>query len=467
MKPLKCPYYLALLLIGIFAMGSVAEATWKEKVLYSFQGGTDGSTPAGGVVFDAAGNLYGTTQQGGGTTCAPISFCGTVFQLTKKSGSWTETVLHVFAGVTGNNDGATPAGGLVIDAAGNLFASTAYGGSGGCVLVGIKGGCGTVYELSPPKVKGGKWTYAILYSFQGGKDGYFPWGDLVFDAAGNLYGATQFGGGFGSCDSPFYQFCGTVFELSPPKVKGGLWKEKVLYSFRGVKAGKQFGDGANPNGGLTLDSTGAIYGTTRHGGYNANNCTLSNEFVGCGTAFELEPPSKKGGPWLEKLLYSFKGYPGDGAGPNDGMAFGADDKSLYGTTVGGGSAAEGVLFRIAATGGGGWTEAILTTFQGGHEAAAPMGGVVFNSSRNLYGTTCLGGPVGDGVLYELNHSQEQNTAWTYATLYPFKAPPDGACPAGSLTVDKAGEVYGTTQQGGSTGQFCGNQGCGIVFKAMP
>jgi uncharacterized repeat protein (TIGR03803 family) len=352
-----------------------------------------------------------------------------------------------------------------MDAAGNLYGTTAYGGSGGCVLVGIKGGCGTVFELSPPKVKGGKWTYAILYSFQGGKDGYFPWGDLVFDAAGNLHGATQFGGGFGSCDSPFYQFCGTVFELIPPKVKGGQWREKVLYSFRGVKAGKQFGDGANPNGGLTLDSKGAIYGTTRHGGYNANNCTLSNEFVGCGTAFELKPPSAKGGPWIEKLLYSFRGYPEDGAGPNEGMVLSAEDKSLYGTTVGGGSAAEGVLFRLAATGGGGWTEAILTTFQGGHQAAAPMGGVVFNSSSNLYGTTCLGGPVGDGVLYELKHSQEQNTAWTYATVYPFKAPPDGACPAGSLTVDKAGEVYGTTQQGGS-GQAC-QGGCGTVYEVSP
>jgi hypothetical protein len=219
----------------ILAMASVASASWKEKVLYSFQGGTDGSTPAGGVVFDTAGNLYGTTQQGGGTNCAPISYCGTVFQLAKKGGSWTETVLHVFAGVTRNNDGATPAGGLVMDAAGNLYGATAYGGSGGCVLVGIKGGCGTVYELSPPKVKGGKWTYAILYSFQGGKDGYFPWGDLVFDAARNLYGATQFGGGKGTTCNLLYQYCGTLFELSPPKTRGGKWKEKCCTASKAVR----------------------------------------------------------------------------------------------------------------------------------------------------------------------------------------------------------------------------------------
>jgi hypothetical protein len=209
-----------LLALVIFAT-NLSSAEWKEKVLYSFQGGTDGSTPAGGVV-DKQGNLYGTTQQGGGSSCPPISFCGIVFQLAppaQKGGTWTETVLHVFPGVPGK-DGATPAGGLVIDAAGNLYGTTAYGGSGDCVLLGIKGGCGTVFELEPPKTKGDAWTYKILYSFQGSRDGYFPWGDLVFDSAGNLYGATQFGGGYGSCDSPFYRYCGTVFEVRPAEDQG-------------------------------------------------------------------------------------------------------------------------------------------------------------------------------------------------------------------------------------------------------
>ena len=208
------------LAVVILSIAINASAEWKEKVLYSFQGGTDGSTPAGGVVFDAAGNLYGATEQGSGSDCKPISWCGTVFQLkppAKQGDPWTETVLHAFAGVTSTgHDGAVPAGGLVIDAAGNLYGTTAYGGSGDCVLAGIKGGCGTVYEVEPPKTKGGAWAYKILYSLQGGKDGDFAWGDLAFDNAGNLYGATQFGGGYGSCDSPFYQFCGTVFELSPP-----------------------------------------------------------------------------------------------------------------------------------------------------------------------------------------------------------------------------------------------------------
>ena len=99
-----------------------------------------------------------------------------------------------------------------------------------------------MYEVSPPKAKGGAWTETVLHSFQGGKDGYLPVGNLTFDKAGNLYGATYYGGGYGSCNSPYYQYCGTIFQLSPPKTEGGKWKEKVLYSFKGVT------DGANPNG---------------------------------------------------------------------------------------------------------------------------------------------------------------------------------------------------------------------------
>jgi uncharacterized repeat protein (TIGR03803 family) len=385
----------------ILATASIASAGWKEEVLYSFQGGTDGSTPAGGVVFDSAGDLYGATQQGGGSGCKPTGYCGTVFQLkppARQGDPWTETLLHVFAGITDTGrDGADPAGGLVIDAAGNLYGTTAYGGSGDCFLAGIKGGCGTVYELEPPKTKGGGWTYKILYNFQGGKDGDFAWGDLAFDHAGNLYGATQFGGGFGSCDSPFYQFCGTVFELSPPQTKGSKWTEKVLYSFKGGK------DGANPNGGLLLDRMGAIYGTTFAGGGGSQLCN-GTEFVGCGTVFELIPGITKSAAWKEKLLHQFSGYPKDGARTNGGPVFGSNG-DLYGTTVGGGSAEEGEVFRLGAMGSDHWRETILHIFKGGNDEAVPMGGVVFNSSGNLFGTACLGGPLGGGALYELRQPQ--------------------------------------------------------------
>src|SRR6202035_2810267 len=141
----------------------------------------------------------------------------------------------------------------------------------------------TVFELSPPQQKGGAWTETVLYSFPTAKQGYVPRGDLVFDSAGNLYGATEFGGGFGICDQNIYLYCGAVFELSPPKTKGGKWTEKVLHGFKGGA------DGANPNGGLLLDSTGAIYGTTAWGG--GTTC----QGPGCGTAFELRSSAKTGG----------------------------------------------------------------------------------------------------------------------------------------------------------------------------
>jgi hypothetical protein len=185
--PRLAPVGLLLAITLTFALSASAE--WKEQVLYSFQGGTnDGSYPAGGVVFDRQGNLYGALQVYGPGSCAPMgNDCGAVYQLsppTQKGGSWTETLIYTFQG-KGANDGEMPSGGLIIDAAGNLYGVTAYGGTGNCVLLGVPAGCGTVYEISPPKQKGGAWTRTILYSFPTAKQGYFPWGDLVFDKAGN------------------------------------------------------------------------------------------------------------------------------------------------------------------------------------------------------------------------------------------------------------------------------------------
>src|SRR5580658_5932162 len=144
-----------LLVVLILALASTASAEWKEKVLYSFQGGADGAYPAGGVVFDKKGNLYGATQQGGGTNCSPMAACGTVYQLAppaKQGDLWNETLLHVFQGKQ-HNDGEFPSGGVIADASGNIYGTASYGGTGDCVLLGIKGGCGTVFELSPPQTK--------------------------------------------------------------------------------------------------------------------------------------------------------------------------------------------------------------------------------------------------------------------------------------------------------------------------
>jgi hypothetical protein len=445
---------LAIAAVFLLTFASPLSAEWKEKVLYSFQGGTDGAYPAGGVVFDKQGNLYGATQQGGGTNCSPMAACGTVYQLVppaKKGDPWTENVLHVFQGKQ-HNDGEFPSGGVIADASGNIYGTSSYGGTGDCVLLGIKGGCGTVFELSPPQTKGGQWTYTILYSFKGGKDGYLPFGDLVFDGKGNLYGATYFGGGKGTTCDPDYQYCGTVFELSPPKIKGGAWTEKVLHHFAGGT------DGKNPNGGLLLDSTGAIYGTTPIGGNQ--DCNFGHVEIGCGTVFKLSPTPQKGEAWTEKIIRRFTGG-NDGAGPNGGLIFDAKG-SLYGTAAGAGSRLNGVVFRLAASEGENWTETVLYSFTGGADGFNPGSGLIFDSSGNLYGTA-LGGVASRGVVYRLR--PPISGTWPIAVLYSFTGAPDGNHPTASLIFDGKGNLYSTTEWGGS-GQAC-QGGCGTVFEVKP
>ena len=427
----------------ILATASSASASWKEKVLYSFQGGTDGATPVGGVVFDSAGNLYGATQDGGSSVCHSIYQCGTVYQLkppAKSGDPWTETILHVFRG-NAENDGASPFGGLVIDSAGNLYGTTAYGGTGDCVLLGSKLGCGAVFELSPPTEKGGAWTETVLYSFPTSKQGYVPWGDLVFDKQGNLYGSTIFGGGKGTTCDAFYQYCGAVFELSPPKTKGGKWTEKVLHGFAGGS------DGAEPNGGLVLDSTGRIYGTTVWGG--STDC----QGPGCGTVFALKPPAMTGDAWTEEIVHRFTGGD-DGASPNGGPILDAK-RSLYGATGGGGRQGAGVVFRLTAESGGRWIETVLYGFQGGTDGSDPQG-LVFDSYGSLY---CSSGP-----LVKMQRPKRNGQRWTLDVLYEFRGAPNGRGPL-DLIFGARGALYGPTLYGG-TGQLC-QAGCGTVFEARP
>jgi uncharacterized repeat protein (TIGR03803 family) len=448
--------------VVVVLMAISASAEWKEKVLYSFQGGTDGATPAGGVVFDSQGNLYGATSGGGSGSCAGFFQCGTVYQLSppaQKGGPWTETVLHNFQG-NKSGDGTSPGGGLVIDNAGNLYGTTGYGGTGGCVLLGSKEGCGTVYELSPPKVKGGAWTERVLYSFKGGKDGYVPDGDLVFDSAGNLYGATIFGGGKGTTCNSLYQYCGTVFELSPPQQKGGKWTEKVLHSFAGIAAGKKSGDGANPNGGLVLDSKGAAYGTTYYGGYDCPHS--SNQ--GCGTAFKLSPPVAKGDTWGEEVLDRFNPVNSGAAGPVAGLIFDSHS-TLYGTTLGGGNSGSGTIFQLAPRSDGKWVERVLYRFRDGNDGGSPRARVVLDSEGNLYGTASGGGSVGGGTLFQFRY-MPQGT-WTFGVLYTFTGSSDGSYPASKLIFDETGKLYGTARESGNTGQGCGRIGCGTVFEVQP
>ncbi len=438
---------LLVMLVSLFASSALAE--WKEKVLYSFQGGTDGSTPAGGVIFDKAGNLYGLTIYGGSTACPP-GWCGTFYQVSppqQKVGAWTETVLYVFKGHN-QNDGSSPSGSLIADSAGNFYGVTGYGGSGPCVLFGTATGCGTVFQLTPPKTKDGAWTEEVLYNFQGGSDGDLPTGPLVFDSAGNLYGATEFGGGKGTtCDAFYGGNCGTVFKVSPPKTKGGKWTEKILHRFAGIAWGRQDGDGAESNGGLTLDSKGTVYGTTSIGGYNCPQF----QGVGCGTAFELEAPTKAGSAWKERILHRFTDG-NDGAAPNGGLILDAK-RSLYGTGGAGGAQDSGVVFRFTQKGNR-WTETVLHSFQGTKDESDPQG-LVFDARGNLYCSS--------GSIVRLK-PPTQRGRWTLSVLYEFQRPADGRTPLG-LTFGSGGALHGTTLYGGS-GQSC-QGGCGTVFEVEP
>ena len=445
--------------LAMFA-NNLSAAGWKEKVLYSFQGGTDGQLPVGSIVFDSAGNLYGATTQGGATNCSPLADCGTVFQLTppaKTGDPWTETVLYIFKGAE-YKDGDEPAGGLVIDSQGNLYGTTAYGGTGNCVLLGVKGGCGTVYELSPPSEKGGAWTEKILYSFPTAKQGYVPRGDLVFDSAGKLYGATMFGGGKGTTCNPYYQYCGAIFELSPPKTKDGEWAEKVLHRFAGGS------DGAEPNGGLVLDGAGVVYGTTYFGGKETGDCNGGVGGTGCGTVFSLTPPIKTGGQWTESILHRFQGNQ-DADNPAAGVIF-DHHGNLFGTTFFGPQNGFGTVFEVAKPAGKShsWKETLLYRFTDGNDGGYPAAALSFDASGSLFGTAS-GGDNG-GTVFRLKPPQREGGNWSLASLHNFAGIPDGIAPAAVVVFDETGNLYSTTPKGG-TGTGCGFADCGAVFELSP
>jgi uncharacterized repeat protein (TIGR03803 family) len=397
-------------------MTGTCAAAQTEKVLYSFtdnDNGVDGITPAGKLIFDSSGNLYGTTGQGGA-----YGF-GTVFELTPAvSGGWTETVLHNFQFA----EGGGPAG-LTFDAAGNLYGT----GSGGTY------GFGTVWELRPNT--GAEWTLTVLYNFAyGGNDGYAPTGSLIFDGAGNLYGVTDWGG-TGQCLSEADLVgCGTVFELSPKS--GGGWSEKVLHSF-GLGT-----DGTFPVGGLVFDAAGNLYGVTYEGG--TGSC-LRTGYAGCGIVFELLPEA--GGHWTERMLHHFNLT--DGGWPVGSLIFDASG-NLYGMTNGGGAYDWGTAYELMPGPAGGWGEKILHNFnQSGVSGASPYAGLIFDSSGNLYGTTLAYGAGGSGTAFELRPTA--SGPWTEWVLHAFGSEPrDGLNPVDSLIFDTAGNLYGTTDAGGTS-----------------
>jgi hypothetical protein len=310
----------------VFELMPTADGSWKEKVLHQFTGGKDGGAPGAGVIFDQLGNLYGTAFQGGNLSqCAGIG-CGLVFELTPKAdGSWTESVLYRF---TGSPDGSNPSASLIFDTAGNLYGTTYYGGASSNICVLGVGGCGTVFKLTPGADH--TWTETVLQSFNLAQ-GAYPQANLIFDQAGNLYSTTQQGGNLSQCST--YPGCGLVFQLTPES--DGSWTENVLYSFDGLE------DGGLPVAGVISDPLGNLYGTTMSGG-DLSECTVNQPPSGCGVAFKLEPNSKGG--WKETVLHRF--YDSPGAHPFAGLLLDTAG-NLYGTTLGDLTTTFGAVFEIA------------------------------------------------------------------------------------------------------------------------
>jgi uncharacterized repeat protein (TIGR03803 family) len=320
--------------------------TGEETVLHDFVGGTDGANPDGRLLRDSAGNLYGTTFAGGAFGA------GTVFKLTAQG---KETVLYSF---TGKTDGAKPYAGLIMDAVGNLYGTATAGGSNGT---------GTVFELTIPVKKGGRWREKVLHSFHAGTDGATPIAGVTFDATGNVYGTTSAGGIYGF---------GTIFKLSPSQ---SGWRESILHNFQNAT------DGAVPYAGLVFDQAGNLYGAAAEGGTGSD--------VG-GTIFKLTPA---GHGWTFGVLYSLPGW--DISGTFRDVLFDASG-NLYATTHCDGAYESGTVYKLTPSNGT-WTYTSLYVFTGGSDGQYSFSNLVFDKQGNLYGTTNVGGANNFGVIFKI------------------------------------------------------------------
>jgi uncharacterized repeat protein (TIGR03803 family) len=429
--------------IGTIALILSASSWASQKTLYSFRGGNDGANPHASLIADSAGNLYGTTSLGGGSSSTCPNGCGTVFELVKTSTGYQEKVLYRFQG---GSDGYGPwSGALTCDAAGNLYGTTNNGGcSANCFE-----GCGTAFKLT--KGSNGQWTETVLYAFQGAPtDGQGPGGPLLFDAQGNLYGTTFYGGP-GLCVSIG---CGVIFQLSP--TTSGPWSETLLYIFKGL------GDGGIPSGPLSVDANGNLFGTTTVDG-------ASNDG---GTIFELSPSA---GTWTFSTLFSFDGRVSSETGLNpDGGVILDDAGNLYGTTVCGGFAVRpktfspcaagfGTVFELSQGIGGVWTEQVLVRFHTVKQEAFPDTSLIRDQAGNLYGTTFYGGDltgIGGGTVYEVVPNGDGT--WSERVLSRFLGTTlnGGVTPYSGVIRDASGNLYGTTY---SRGRY----GYGVVYEVIP
>ena len=400
------------ILVLIFA--NAAWAAGALKVLQSFGTGNldEGSDLYSGLIRDPHGNLYGAAESGG------THGAGVVYELSPVTGGWIETVLYNFKG--GAGDGANPHATLMADSAGNLYGTTVSGGPG----TACKGGCGTVYKLTPAA---GRWQETVLYGFTGGADGSVPYAGVAVDSAGNLYGATIGGGASGA---------GAVYQLS--RSSSGPWTLTALYSFGGRP------DGSAPFPTLLLDAAGNLYGTTNAGGVH-----------NLGVVYMLSPQTD--GSWAEFVLHTFAGG-ADGANPLAGLTFGPEG-NLYGTTTLGGTANCGIAYELVPNAGGGWTERILHTFLGvtAQDGENPNG-LTLDAHGNLYGTSTGGGTDNPGTIFKMTRNPGGD--WTETVLYNFTAGATGAYPSSGVILDPGGNIYGTTLWGGPSGDTTG----GVAFE---
>jgi uncharacterized repeat protein (TIGR03803 family) len=326
---------------------SLHGSSWLLSPLYSFGGG-DGSGPGfGAVTIGPDGTLYGTTEGGG--------IFGAAFNVRPRAAAcasvicpWMNSTVHLFGR---GSDGAQPLAGVTFDSAGNLYGTTSEGGATGN---------GTVWQATH---SGQSWTESVIYSFAGGSDAAGPVSGVRFDAAGNLYGTSSFGGANG---------LGAVYKLTR---SGSGWTEAVIYNFQGAN------DGQNPVGGVVPDAAGNLYGTTFFGGAN-----------GGGTVYKLSP---SGGGWTLTTLYSLSG----GGGPYNYLTFDAAG-NIYGTTNRDGAIGDGSVFKLSPNGGG-WTFTDLYDFTNGTDGGFPYGSVAVDAHGNIFGTTSSGGSNNQGVVFEI------------------------------------------------------------------
>jgi uncharacterized repeat protein (TIGR03803 family) len=409
----------AALFLVITITGSAANAQ-TFTTLYSFTGSPDGSGPGQENLLNVNGTLYGTTDNGGAYGY------GAIFRL---NSSGKDTVLYSF---TGGTDGEYPNSGLVLDSKGNFYGTTQNGGDLSCNIISGFTGCGVVYKLDSAG------HFSVLYNFTGSTDGAWPQG-VILDSTGNLYGPSFFGGDLDCPPLPGIG-CGVVFKVAP---QGSGWTETTLYTFLGST------DGATPNGFLTRDKAGNLYGVTFSGG-NMADCSGA----GCGVVFKVTASGK------ESVLYAFTGGT-DGANANGNLLI--DGKgNVYGTTYAGGdlscsnnsSVGCGVVFKITPA----HHEVVIHTFKG-PDGAGPSYGLVADVKGDGYSTTIYGGTSNLGTVFEVT------SAGVEKVLHSFTGGADGGLPESGLIIDKQGTLYSNTFEGGNLSCNPPN-GCGTVFKIV-